>query len=61
MLTDFIEELFILGEQLFELKGLDLCLGLAAEGSQRLFDQGVIKDFMKKSPSLSPPCSPEDQ
>ena len=49
MLTDFIEELFVLGEQLFEPKGLELCLGLAAEGSQRLFDQGVITNFMKKS------------
>ena len=57
MLTDFIEELFVLGEQLFEPKGLELCLGLAAEGLQRLFDQGVITDFIEEIFVLGSVCS----
>ena len=35
----FIEVLLIIGEQSFEVKSPEPSLGLAAEGSQRLFDQ----------------------
>ena len=59
--TDFFEELLVLGEieQPYELIGPEPSLGLAADASQRLFDQGVIYRLQHHQPGPVPHHPPK--